>query len=166
MGSGKSTIGRLLAERLGVVFCDLDTEISRHFQASIPEIFRTHGEAAFRRVEATELQRHLSTPTPLVLAAGGGIVTEADSRSAIQTQSLCLFLHPPFGELLTRLQQAPDSRPLAAGISAEELRKLYDQRLLWYQQIAHATFSDTQAPPTLVTTIHTWLTQHTWSTQP
>src|ERR1022692_5019344 len=84
MGSGKSTIGRLLAERIGWHFVDLDEEIEAAERMSILEIFETRGEAEFRRVEREKLREHvraIECGRPAVLALGGGAIVQPDRKS-------------------------------------------------------------------------------------
>src|ERR1700756_3643570 len=79
MGAGKSSIGRRLAERLGIGFADADTEIEVAHRMSIPDIFDTYGEAYFRAGEARVIARLLDGG-PQVLATGGGAFMNADTR--------------------------------------------------------------------------------------
>ena len=81
MGCGKSTVGRLLAERMRLPLIDLDEEIARAAGKTIPEIFEQEGEAGFRARETAALERALAREAG-VIANGGGIVTRATRRSA------------------------------------------------------------------------------------
>lgn len=82
MGSGKSTVGRRLARRLGWRFVDMDREIARAAGTSVPRLFARDGEAAFRRREVALLDR-LARGRRLVVATGGGVVTTAAARAAL-----------------------------------------------------------------------------------
>ena len=84
MGAGKSSIGRRLANRLGMAFVDADSEIELAANATIPEIFEAHGEAYFRDGERRVIQRLLDGK-PKVLATGGGAYIQPETRTAIQS---------------------------------------------------------------------------------
>jgi 3-dehydroquinate synthase len=83
MGAGKTTIGRILARKLGLRFVDSDHEIEARTGATIPWIFEIEGEASFRRREA-EVIRDLSAQEGIVLATGGGAILNADSRAYLK----------------------------------------------------------------------------------
>jgi shikimate kinase len=130
MGAGKTTVGPLVAEALGWTFLDLDQELARRAGASIPELFRTRGEAAFREQErllaeeAKSLERH-------VLAAGGGAFAQEATREALRTGAFTVWLACGLEALLDRL--APDgSRPLAT--DRETIAGLFVQRESSYRQ--------------------------------
>ena len=90
-GSGKSTVGREVAGRLGVPFVDLDEEIERRHGSTVPEIFADEGEAAFRALEARELVE-VSRQDPSVVACGGGVVLEPANRIALRNTGTCVYL--------------------------------------------------------------------------
>src|SRR3954453_21849469 len=87
MGAGKSSIGRRLAQRLGIPFVDADTEIEIAAGMSIPDIFAAHGEADFRAGEARVIARLLDGGAQ-VLATGGGAFMNADTRAAVAAKGL------------------------------------------------------------------------------
>src|SRR3954471_13104423 len=95
MGAGKSSIGRRLAQRLGIDFVDADNEIEKAAGMSIPDIFATHGEAEFRAGEARVIARLLDGG-PQVLATGGGAFMNADTRSAIGSKGISVWLKAEF----------------------------------------------------------------------
>ncbi len=131
MGSGKTSVGRRLAELLGWTFLDLDEEIEKCEGKSIPEIFRQQGEGHFRSLEHRELVRAcLGTRT--VVALGGGTFCHAKNREIITRTGLSIWLDAPIGLLLARCGACPDSRPLFAGI--DEMTTLLERRLPAYAQ--------------------------------
>jgi shikimate kinase len=111
-GAGKSSAGRLLAERLGWRFADLDAEIERRAQRSVAEIFRVEGEARFRAWEA-ECTEALAGAERLVLAPGGGWVTDPGNWQRLGTDgTLSVWLQVPVEAVLERLAGERAIRPL------------------------------------------------------
>lgn len=126
MAAGKSTIGRLLAERLGMPFVDTDAELEKAHRLSVGEIFSQRGEPEFRKAER-ELILGLLAGQPQVLSVGGGAYVDEEVREALDRQATVIWLDPPFELILERLGRS-SARPLASGRSAEELRRLWDAR--------------------------------------
>jgi shikimate kinase len=115
MGSGKSTVGRLLADRLGWRFLDLDEEIERREATPISSIFSARGEAEFRRVETAALfycVRTIECGQPAVVALGGGAFAEERNRDLLRDRGLSIWLDCPF-ETARRRAVGDPTRPLA-----------------------------------------------------
>jgi shikimate kinase len=112
MGAGKSTVGPLVARRLGWEFVDLDDEIEAATGRTAAEIFATDGEAAFRAAERAAAER-VCRHEGLVLATGGGAFTVPETRLALQHGALTVWLRCEIDTLLARIP-ADGSRPLAA----------------------------------------------------
>jgi shikimate kinase len=115
MGSGKSTIGRLLAERLGWQFADLDQEIEAQQETSIAELFDKMGEPEFRRIESAALRKHVRTiecGRPTVVALGGGTFVQADNFEILENHGVTIWLDCPFEMVRQRVEHATH-RPLA-----------------------------------------------------
>lgn len=112
MGAGKTTVGRLLADRLGWQFVDLDHEIESRAGRTIREIFERDGEAVFRRVERELLVEALARE-PVVIAAGGGTLTFPENLERARAQAMVIWLNPDFATLARRIggKGKPD-RPL------------------------------------------------------
>ena len=113
MGSGKSTTGRPLAERLGYGFVDADAVIEQVAGCSISEIFERDGEEEFRNLE-TQVLRSISERHSLVVATGGGIVTRSQNWGMMH-QGIVIWLDVERGQLLQRLQKDASQRPLLMG---------------------------------------------------
>ncbi|ABF41489.1 shikimate kinase [Candidatus Koribacter versatilis Ellin345] len=128
MGSGKSTVGARLAERLGWAFVDLDAEIVRTQGQAIAEVFRNQGEAHFRQVEHEALLRILNMlGGPTVIALGGGTFIQERNRDLLcQRGATTIYLSGEFAVLLERCGAEQGTRPLAQDI--EEFRKLHADR--------------------------------------
>lgn len=143
MGCGKSTVGRLLAERMRLPLIDLDEEIARAAGKTIPEIFAHEGEAGFRARETAALERVL-TREDGVIATGGGIVTRAENIRMMREKGVVVWLCRPLEDMIADVRQ--DTRPNLAGDKAERMRTLYGQRERLYAAAAHLSF-DNRMPP-------------------
>lgn len=147
-GSGKSTIGQLLAETLKVCFYDTDQLLEQRFGCSIPEYFEDKGEAAFREqekqlaVELTSVQPLL--PHPYVLATGGGFACNAGTMNLLNSCYTSIYLSVTTDLLQQRLERNT-LRPLLSGLSRSALTKklvrLQAERHPFYSQ-AHFTVND------------------------
>ena len=135
MGSGKTTVGRLVADALGCPFMDLDEIIVRKAGRGIPDIFAAEGEAGFRRREKQALEQTVAkyAETTAVLALGGGTVTVPGAIGLLQEKTLCIYLKAGFPTLQTRLEGQTDGRPLADDQMAQRLAT----REPLYEQAAH-----------------------------
>jgi shikimate kinase len=115
MGSGKSTVGRALAERLGWSFFDIDAEIERAEQQPIGGIFATRGEPEFRRIETEAIRRRVASVergSPAVVALGGGAYTIESNRALLENNGVTVWLDCPF-EIVVRRVAGDPLRPLA-----------------------------------------------------
>ena len=130
-GCGKSTLGALLARRLGRASVNTDAEIVRQTGMPITEIFRTRGEAYFRDLE-TEVLRSVCRSGGKVIAAGGGAALRAENVAYMKQSGVVVFLDRP----LETLRPSPE-RPL--GDTYEKLRKLYETRYPIYAAAADVT---------------------------
>jgi shikimate kinase len=111
MGSGKTSVGRVLARRLGYRFEDMDHRIEERNGRTIADIFREDGEEAFRELEREEARVLVSLPHRVV-AAGGGAFTRAATRALLQEGALTVWLRCDLDRILARVP-ADGSRPLA-----------------------------------------------------
>lgn len=129
MGSGKSTVGKALATRLGCDFVDLDAQIVARCGKSIPEIFAC-GEATFREAEFQTLRALLEERKGrLVIALGGGCITYAPSRELILGCCRSIYLHASLDCIRKRIGPSDSNRPLFSNAEA-----LYSERQALYQQ--------------------------------
>lgn len=130
MGSGKTTIGKLLAERLQLKFLDLDLLIEASEGTKISDIFKEKGEIYFRKKEASSLRQVLSSDDDCVLSIGGGTPCYANNMHAINTATEHgIYLKVALTELVERLQKEKSKRPLIANIPNEELSEFIGKHL-------------------------------------
>jgi len=128
MGVGKTTIGKRLAQRLGLDFIDADAEIEKAAGCTVPEIFEKYGEAQFRDGERRVIARLLREEPAHVLAAGGGAFNDPETRERIAERGISVWLHADL-EVLARRVARRNNRPLLAGGDiAEKLTSLMEQR--------------------------------------
>jgi shikimate kinase len=133
MGAGKSTIGRRLAQKLGLVFVDADAEIEQAAGKSVQDIFREHGEASFREGERRVIARLLESG-PQVLATGGGAFMDEGTRSNISRRGIAVWLKADIVLLMKRVRRR-DNRPLLKADNLEEvMQTLIEQRYPVYGQ--------------------------------
>ncbi len=150
MGSGKSTVGRLVAEKLGVAFIDLDQSIEKLSGLTISEIFSKEGEAGFRKRETQVL---LQTPASGIIATGGGIITKPQNREFLARMPV-VYLKTSLLEIENRLIKAPGSRPLLN----EDLKKLLAQREPLYMEVAkHVINTDEKTPTEVAREVILWI---------
>jgi shikimate kinase len=135
MGSGKTTVGRIVAERLGVEFVDSDEEIVASSGMTVAEIFASHGEAEFRRREKEMLKRLVPAPQSRVVAVGGGAILDDDNRAVMSDCSTVVWLRTEVETLSDRVG-SDGSRPLLIGGATENLRRIADVRAHLYETTA------------------------------
>jgi len=144
MGSGKTSVGRALAARLGARFVDLDEEVERRAGRRVADIFSEQGEESFRTLESSVLEDVLnSADANVVLSTGGGVVTKSHNRRLLADPRLdVVLLETSIDELLVRLP-ADDARPLLGDDRRAALDALWRARELDYRSVAKVTVPTT-----------------------
>ena len=135
MGSGKTTIGRILARRMGRRFFDSDHEVEHRTGVRVPVIFEHEGEAGFRKREAQTIVE-LSQETAIVLATGGGAILDPANREVLRTTGWVVYLDVPVHILLERTRHDTNRPLLQVADPKERLNTLRAQRDPLYREIA------------------------------
>lgn len=165
MGAGKSSIGRLLAARLGRAFVDLDACIEAEAGATITAMFASEGEAGFRTREARALKDVLKKPEACVIATGGGAVLDETSRRAMRDAGTVAYLEVDPALQLQRLR-GDGTRPLlATGNPAQRLAQLQAVREPLYRDVAHHVLDTTPHSPESAAVALATLLTHTTGTR-
>jgi shikimate kinase len=137
MGSGKTTAGKRIASLLNWSFIDLDKRIEAHAGMKIPEIFSLHGEDHFRNIEAEAL-RSLVTYSNTVISTGGGTPCYGSNMEFMLQTGLTVYLKLTPGQLMSRLNNASEERPLIKNLTGENLlsfiREKLQDREKWYEK--------------------------------
>ncbi|MGL5362575.1 MAG: shikimate kinase [Bosea sp. (in: a-proteobacteria)] len=149
MGSGKSSVGKRLASRLGLGFIDADAEIEAAAGMPIDEIFSQRGEAEFRDGERRVIARVLSTQGPLVLATGGGAWMNAETRERIAEAGVSIWLKAEFDVLMRRVRKRTNRPLLRTADPDATMRRLLDLREPVYA-LADITLTSREEPHDVV----------------
>ena len=135
MGSGKTTMGRVLAKHLGKDFVDSDEEIQFRTGVTIPHIFDVEGEVGFRQRETAALE-NLVQRNGLVMATGGGAVIANENRTLLRHNGIVIYLRASVHDLWLRTRNDRNRPLLQTGNAYEKLAGLLRQREAYYQQVA------------------------------
>jgi len=153
MASGKTTIGRLLAEELGWHFSDLDEEIEAQQGISIAQIFDTRGEQEFRRIESEAIRAHVRSVErgrPTVIALGGGAFVQTENLELLEDHGITIWLDCPLEIVRRRVAQA-SHRPLAR--DAQLFEELYRERRAVYARAAYRILIESDEPSVAIAAI-------------
>jgi XRE family aerobic/anaerobic benzoate catabolism transcriptional regulator len=132
-GAGKSTLGRLVAERIGWQFVELNKEIERDNDMSVPEIFAMYGQEGYRRFEQAAVRKLIARDGPILLATGGGIVAEPVTFDLVLSSFYTIWLKAEPEEHMRRVREQGDLRPMGGDASAmQELRAILVSREPFY----------------------------------
>lgn len=139
-GCGKSTIGRMLAKKLKMNFCDLDDYIEKVEKKSIPEIFQ-YGEEYFRNIESTSV-KSASTMKNTVISTGGGVVKRKENINILKKNGTIIFINRPIEYIVKDINI--ESRPLLKD-KKEKIYKLYEERLDLYKMYKDYEINNTSS---------------------
>ncbi|MBL8701280.1 MAG: shikimate kinase [Alphaproteobacteria bacterium] len=150
MGAGKSSIGRRLAQRIGLEFLDADQEIERAAGCTIEEIFARFGEPEFRAGERRVIGRLLEERGPIVLATGGGAFMDPETRARIRERGVSVWLRADLDVLYRRVARRNNRPLLKQGNPREILERLIGVRYPVYAEADVTVESDDSPPETTV----------------
>ncbi|MGB3733583.1 MAG: shikimate kinase [Ilumatobacter sp.] len=141
MGAGKSSVGRVLARKLGRELLDSDEMIEARTGRTVREIWAAEGEPAFRELETEVLRDAVAATSPSIIAAAGGVVLSADNRAVLKGAGAHVVWLLADVELLLDRVKAGMHRPLLDDDPEGTLRRMYDERSDLYQEVADAIVS-------------------------
>ncbi len=164
MGSGKSTIGKKLAARLGYSFLDLDTIIEEEQEQTVAEIFSEKGEDVFRSFERLALHQTFGMDD-LIVSTGGGTPVFFENMEMMKQNGLCIYLKSSPGILASRLQRNQHLRPLIASLNQEELllfvKEQLEKRSVFYEKSEMHIEAKDLTPAILHTQVLHWIENQT-----
>lgn len=151
MGSGKSTIGKILSKKTGIPFFDLDEIIEKNTQKTISELFLEIGEIKFRKLEHETLNNFLAKQINFVLSLGGGTPCYANNHLQLQKEGVySVYLKASLQELIRRLEPEKKHRPLIASKDGEEFQEFIAKHLFersyFYNQAKYVVSVDAKMP--------------------
>jgi len=153
MGTGKTTVGRLLAEQTGMPLVDMDALIEQRAGKPITDIFDQDGEPHFRALERKMVQ-DLASKNGQVIATGGGIVINPDNISDYEKTGMVICLLASAQEILDRVRH-DDTRPLLAGDKQDKILQLLETRRPLYEAVSHKIETNGLAPKDIAAQIIT-----------
>ncbi len=158
MASGKTTVGKALANHLNVAFVDLDQAIEKEVGKSVSAIFEDHGELFFRKKETQVLQSLLEGNSQMVLSLGGGTPCYGNNMDVVhQNATHSFYLKLSIGALITRIKGEKQQRPLVAGLNDDDLPEFIGKHLFernaFYNRAKQTIACDGESVPTIVNKI-------------
>lgn len=150
MGSGKTTVGKLIADKWGIPVIDTDQFIEKQRNKSIREIFEVEGESQFRKYEEQYLK--LLPTENSIITTGGGIILNKENRKWMKDHGIVIYLHCEPMEILKRLEQ-DTTRPLLDGDKQTNIKSIFIERIELYKDAHHIIDTTNKIPNNIVTEI-------------
>lgn len=151
MGAGKTTVGKILAEKTGKKLTDIDQEIVTIIGCSVNDYFTKHGEEQFRQVEHDVLSSFKTETNGAIISTGGGIVLKNENRQYLKEQAYVVYLKADPGVFIERIRQDEGAvRPLAVSKTNDEIEAVYLPRVKLYEESASIIVDTTSLTPEAV----------------
>ena len=162
MGSGKSTIAKLLSKSMHYEFLDLDEIIEKEQNASVSTIFEQKGEVYFRKLEHQVLKRILQSESNMILSLGGGTPCFTNNQELLKQENICtVYLKTSIDKLYERLRTQKANRPLIANKSEDEMKEFIAKHLFersfYYNHAKYIVTTDNKSPQETVLEIQSLL---------
>ena len=154
MGTGKSTIGRLISAKLNMPFLETDVLIEKEVGKSIPEIFEQNGEDFFRKKESKILNKIINNRKSFILSTGGGIVINKKNRKLLKQNTIPILLEASPEIIYSRIKKAQERRPLLeTDDPKEEIKILMEKRKNFYHKFKNRVNTDNKSPDKIINLI-------------
>lgn len=160
MGSGKTTVGKILSEKMNIPFIDMDDRLENYLGMRVSEVFETNGELFFRKKE-NELLASLLEEGPMVLSTGGGVPCYSGNMDLILEKGTAIYLKLGVPELVDRLSKEKEHRPLISHLSDEDLPEFIGKHLFernpFYQKAQLTISCEHKNPHEIAEEIYTYV---------
>ena len=145
MGAGKTTIAKLLAEKLNIKAIDIDSLIEQNEREKIAEIFSNKGEEYFRKIEK-ETIKNIFTPENLIISLGGGALENQETRNILLNNSTVIYLQTSPEIIFERIKSNTERPLLCGNMSVEKISEILEKRIKNYQSATYTITTDNKTP--------------------
>ena len=146
MGSGKTTLGKILSEKTNVSAIDIDELIEQNENSTITDIFKTQGEEYFRKIEAKTIKELINSTNPQILSLGGGAFENVQTRELLLNNSVVIYLETTPVEILNRIQKTNNRPLLKNNMTIEKINEIITKRKDNYNLAHHKILTDGKTP--------------------
>lgn len=146
MGSGKTTLGKILSEKTNISAIDIDELIEQSENSTITDIFKNQGEEYFRKIEAETIKGLINSTNPQILSLGGGAFENVQTRELLLNNSVVIYLETTPAEILNRIQKTNNRPLLKNNMTIEKINEIIDKRKDNYNLAHHKILTDGKTP--------------------
>lgn len=146
MGSGKTTLGKILSEKTNISAIDIDELIEQNENSTITDIFKTQGEEYFRKIEAETIKELINSTNPQILSLGGGAFENVQTRELLLNNSVVIYLETTPAEILNRIQKTNNRPLLKNNMTIEKINEIITKRKDNYNLAHHKILTDGKTP--------------------